>query len=724
MKRLSFAILIGLLSVATTVGLNAQVRTANSQVGLVAEVTSIAPGQTIDVALYINPDKGWHIYWINPGDAGRSPRVNWELPDGFEVSEFQFPIPHYVPFMNLMSYGYDGPTFFIAQVTAPDTLDEEIVLSGRADWLTCDDELCVPERANIELKIPRGDGSEFSVWRTDFADTRAQHPIKVDWDASFATTEERTVVDIDLPDGMAPLENPQLFPGAEKLIDHAKAQDISLSDQSVRFEMVAGSKADQYDEIMAVITTETGGGRVQSFELMAQRVDNLPSKSFDQSASVMPGDSFSDSGGGGSATGSDGGTGASTGGTTTEASTSIVEFLKIVGLAFLGGLILNAMPCVLPILSLKALAVANLAGHEPKAARIAGLSYFAGVLVCFGVLAGAMLGLRAGGSLVGWAFHLQHPTTIILLALLMTAVGFNFSGLFEIRGTFGNLGGLSEKLNNMGGSEFFTGLLAVAIASPCTGPFMGIALGYAIVQPLVVSLSVFAGLAVGFAFPYLLVTFFPPVRKILPKPGAWMDSMRRLLAFPMYGTAIWLVWILGQQTSVNNVAVLLILMLLMAFALWAWNRGREFQKARWHVTAGVGAMLLVTILVWPTPDPSAQSLQVKEVDWSEAQLSRFHGQSKPMFVYFTADWCTICKANEALVLRSGKVQQFLADNNVEVLVGDWTSEDPEITAELVQHGRAAVPMYLYYKPDGDIDKPIVLPSVLTPDLIMRTIQDA
>ena len=709
---------------ATTLLVNqaalAQVRTDHSQVGLVAEVTSIAPGQTFDVALYLNPDPGWHIYWINAGDAGFPPTMDWVLPEGFEAGDFQFPAPHFVPFMNLMSYGYDGPTFFIAQVTASADFEDEIVLAGKAEWLACDDQICVPEDANVELRIPKGDGEEFSVWRSDFANTRAQHPIKMDWDTTFIATDDTVVFEIELPEGFPELSNLWLFPGVQKLINHAAPQTISVSNERLRFEMEAGARSDRYDEALAVVVTGPDAESMQAFELMANRVDSLSPAEFQQSASVKPGESFppgedSDSSvaaAGAGSSGSPPGTG------------GFIEFLKNLGFAFLGGLILNVMPCVLPILSLKALAVAELTGQDAKAARMAGMAYFAGVLVCFAALASIVLALRAGGDLVGWAFHLQNPTIIVLLALLITAVGLNFSGLFEIRGTFANLGGLTERLTSGGSSEFFTGLLAVIIASPCTVPFMGVALGYALVQPLFVALSVFAGLAVGFALPYLLVTMFPPLRNLLPRPGAWMETMRRILAFPMYATAIWLVWVLGRQTGVNEVAIVLLVVLILAFTLWCWGQANVSGRARWRVVSALGALSLVAILVWPQAEPDAQAESVAEVEWSQATLEQYHDGGDAIFAYFTADWCISCKWNERVALQSGKVQDYFIDNDIQVLVGDWTMRGPDIAAELQKHGRAGVPMYLYYEPNGDIDKPVILPAALTPGIVIDHIEGA
>lgn len=695
----------------------AQIRTNYAQVALVAEVTSVAPGQTFDVALYINPDEGWHIYWINAGDAGFPPEVAWDLPEGSDVGDFQFPAPHFVPFGDMMSYGYDGPTFFIAQMTAPADFDDDIVLAGKAKWLACDDSLCVPENANVELTLPIGDGEERSVWQRDFASSRAQHPIKMDWTATFATIDDKVVFDVELPEGFPELHNLWLFPGVEKLIDHAKPQTISVSDSRLRFDMVAGVRTDKYNEAMAVIVTGPDTDKMQAFEVLGKRVDSIRPAEFDQSASVQPGDSFPPEDAGESVAAPAGGnsSGPPTGG-------GFVEFLKNLGFAFLGGLILNVMPCVLPILSLKALAVAELTGQDARAARMAGLSYFAGVVVCFAILAGILLALRAGGGLVGWAFHLQNPTVIVLLALLVTAVGLNFSGLFEIRGTYANLGGWTERLTSGGSSEFFTGLLAVIIASPCTVPFMGVALGYALVQPLFVALSVFAGLAVGFAMPYLLVTMFPPFRNLLPRPGAWMETMRRILAFPMYATAIWLIWVLGRQTGVNEVAIVLFVVLLLAFTLWCWSLANESGRNRWRVISALSALSIVALLFWPQGEPGDQSDSVAEVEWSETTLKQYHDQGEAIFAYFTADWCITCKVNERVALKSDAVQEYFVENDIRVLVGDWTMQGPEIAAELQKHGRAGVPMYLYYEPNGNIDKPVILPAALTPGVVIDNIR--
>ncbi|MXZ44754.1 MAG: hypothetical protein F4Z01_07265 [Gammaproteobacteria bacterium] len=311
---------------------------------------------------------------------------------------------------------------------------------------------------------------------------------------------------------------------------------------------------------------------------------------------------------------------------------------------------------------------------------------------------------------------------------MVIVVAFNFSGLFEIRGTFANLGGLTSKLTNMRGTgDFFTGLLAVLIASPCTVPGMSLAAGYALAQPWPLLLTIFLGLGFGFALPYLLVTLVPPLRRLLPKPGAWMETFRKLLAFPLYATAIWLISVLGSQAGINGTVMFLSVVLVAAFALWSWTRGRETSKMSWHVVATLSVATVVAMYVWLPPTTVANThgtsgtvgTFANEVAWSVEEVERQHAEGKPIFAYFTADWCISCKANERVALKSKKVQRYFEENEFAVLVGDWTSKSADIKRELEKHDRAGVPLYLYYKPGGNINKPAILPAILTPNIVIK-----
>lgn len=706
-RRLTYTSLISAISVVLlcfTTTLHGQLEKPDTSIELVSEVTSVAEGEPFSIALHLEPKEGWHIYWINGGDAGYAPRMKegWVHPENFVIEELQFQAPHFVPFMQLMSYGYDDSTLFIADVITPESFDGDVTISAKVDWLACDDATCVPEKGEVSITLPKGDGSINSEWEARFSAARAEHPTEMDWNATFTTTDTEVVLEVVIPSGITLLHDVWFFPEVEKLINHAAEQTIHVSDERIRIKTAAGSLYDSFDGFHALLQTiPEPENRSQSYRIRASRVDELPSTKFTSAKARTPLNFGTENF------------------TVPALESAVKQFFAAFLFAFLGGLVLNVMPCVLPILSLKALSVAELTGTDAKAANIAGWSYTAGVLLCFQILAILLILLRAGGLELGWGFQLQDPITVALLALLVIVVGFNFSGLFEIRGSFANLGGLTNKLTNMRGTgDFFTGLLAVLIASPCTVPGMSLAAGYALAQPWPLLLTIFLGLGIGFALPYLLVTLAPPIRRLLPKPGAWMDTFRKLLAFPLYGTAIWLVFVLGSQAGNMAVVTFLSIALIAAFALWAWTRGRETSKVSWHTIAGLGAAGIVAIFVWIPPVPAGADTTVPELEWSVAEVERQHAEGKPIFAYFTADWCVSCKWNERVALKSKKVQQYFEENEFIVFVGDWTSYDAEIKRELEKHDRAGVPLYLYYEPDGDINKPTVLPALLTPNTVI------
>lgn len=687
----------------------APVRSDNSTVDLVAEVQSIAPGEKFAIAFLLRPDPGWHIYWINAGDAGKPASLKWDLPDGFEVDELTFPSPNFVPFGPLMSYGYDEETLLIANVSAPTVFDDTIRLAANANWLICDDNVCIPERAKVELALPRGDGSMNTDWRSDFAAARAKHPILVPWRATYTSSDEAVRFDLEVPEDFHVDGDVWLFPVAEKFIDHAAPQVFSVSNGVLRVETLSGPRHARYNEtslVLKLFDPEASGGHDQAFWMDATRVNEVAAVEFGRTFERAPGTTFTRE-------------------SVDEPGTSnLMAFVRNLLFAFLGGLILNAMPCVLPILSLKTLSIVELSNASASSARVSGLVYSLGVLVCFFILAIVMFILRGAGEAVGWAFHLQSPTILVLLTLLMVAVGLNFSGVFELRGSFVNMGGAFDKLTAGKGGEFFTGVLAVIVASPCTVPFMGAALGYALVQPVIAALGIFLGLALGFALPYLVISFVPAAKKVLPKPGEWMETMRRIMAFPMYATAIWLMWILGGQRGIDALAMLLVAAITLGFVLWSVTRARETNLWRWRVSGIVGLVVLLAAANVARDDELVASPQTastgyaQEMAWSVETVETLLAENKPVFAYFTADWCITCKYNERVALQSERVLDFFEREGVQVLVGDWTSEDPAITAELERHGRAGVPLYLFYEVGGSIDSPAILPEILTPDLVI------
>ena len=692
----------GLLLVSVPFLHAAPVRTDHTQVELISETASIAPGRTFSIGLRLAPDIGWHTYWINPGDAGKAARVKWELPPGFEIGELKFPAPGFVPFGPLMSYGYNETTLLIAEVSVPDEIDDEVRFAGRADWLICDDEVCIPDRASVELVLPRGAGELNPNRRPEFAAARAAQPLPAHWPASYAVEGEQIRFAIDLPTPLENVTDLYVFPVAEKLIDHVAEQRVSLGTERLVIETGTGPRVDRYDSTDMVLAFTSEGAHRQALWLSAERRDEDMAVAASSTAE-----------GGGAADG-----------------IHALAVLQAMAFAFLGGLLLNLMPCVLPILSLKALSLTELSASSPRIARLSGLFYTLGVVVSFLLLALLMIGLRSAGEQVGWAFHLQNPHIVGALALVMFVVGMNFLGTFELKGSFANLGGLTGKLSEGRGGEFFTGALAVIVASPCTVPFMSPALGFALVQPALISLIVFASLGLGFALPFLLMALLPRARAFLPKPGRWMETFRLLLAFPMFATALWLLWVLGRQAGVDALSLMLATMIGLGFALLSWGRIQARQGTlRWSLSAAAGAAVAIAGAYLASslaslPSSPAEASANRESVYSDERLAALHDEGVPVFAYFTADWCITCKVNERVALQSETVQEYFETSGIEVLVGDWTNEDPSITSVLERHGRSGVPLYLYFKPSGDLESPLILPSLLTPDLLVDDIEQA
>ena len=701
------------------------VKTDHTQVELLAETSSIRSGETFTLGLKLTPDPGWHTYWINPGDAGKAASLRWDAPEGLEFGELGFPAPGFVPFMDLMSYGYNEPTLLLLEVAQKEPLSgDRLSLRARASWLVCDDKLCIPERADLELEIPIAGGDAADAdqedWRVaEFAQARALLPQAMDWPAAFVQRGEELVFDISTPLSLQQASGLYLFPEAEGMIDHTAEQQVGLWSDRVRIAVPTGPRVARYETTGLVLSVDMENAPRQAFSLTARRavggdgsMDAAPvgfsSSPWDGGGHAVAGGAPMESGG---AAGSGGG------------ATFGAGLLQAIVFAILGGLILNLMPCVLPILSLKALGVARMAGEDPAVARGAGLQFLAGVLVSFLILAALIIGLRAGGEAVGWAFHMQNPLIVAILALVMVAVGLNLLGVFEVNVGAGALGG---KATQGKAGEFFTGVLAVLVATPCTAPFMAPALGYAILQPATVTVSVFLALGLGFALPYFVVAFLPGAQRLLPRPGAWMVSFRQALAFPMLATAIWLYWVLGNQAGVDALTLALISALALALGAFGWRRGAGAGYSRPWRAASMAGLAVVLLSLWTLPravvEADGAPETSDEIAYSETVLEELRAQREPVFAYFTADWCITCKVNERVALKSDAVRQFLLREGVQVLVGDWTNEDPEITEVLQRHGRAGVPLYLYFKPGSA--EALVLPQILTPDLVIDAIENA
>ncbi|KAF0172771.1 MAG: thio:disulfide interchange protein, partial [Caulobacteraceae bacterium] len=400
-------------------------------------------------------------------------------------------------------------------------------------------------------------------------------------------------------------------------------------------------------------------------------------------------------------------------------SAGAINLIVFILSAFVGGLILNVMPCVFPVLSIKALSLAG-GAHDGRAKRH-GLLFLAGVMATFMTLAVALIALKSAGLATGWGFQLQEPALIGVLALLFFAIGLNLIGAFEIGGGLQNVGaGVAAKGGDVG--AFATGALAVVAATPCTAPFMAGALGWAATQPPAASLAVFAGLGLGFAAPFTALSFAPGLQKLMPKPGPWMDRAKQFLAFPMFAAAVWLVWVLSVQTGATGTLALLSVFVAFAFAAWAWRQGMAWRviAAALFIAVAAAAWRPMTSVV--SASAPAKSATAGAEVWSAGRVSELRAANTPVFVNFTAAWCVTCKANEIVALSRPGVKQAFADRGVAYLKGDWTARDPAIAAELAAHGRSGVPLYLFYAPGAA--EPVVLPQILTERIVRDAVRDA
>lgn len=650
---------------------------------LVAESPVVAPGETVTLALTMRPAKGWHGYWKNPGDSGMETQIAWQLPAGLSAGPIQYPVPGRLTVGGLMNYVYEGDYAQLIDVSVPANVapGTKLPIRARVDYLACTDEVCVPETANVAVDLEAGSAPAAKTNRAQFDRFRQALPKPLGSEARFERAGNRFRLAIPLPAGVE-LSDPYFFPLTDGALNYAAAQTFSRSGDNLIVETDAAANAVDLEGVEGVLKLGEGNGL---------------------SLKAVPG-AVPAAGTPLAQEGSEGALGGA------------AILAALLG-AVLGGLLLNIMPCVFPILSLKALSLAKAGGDESAAKREA-VAYTAGaVLICL-ALGAALLGLRAGGAAVGWAFQLQDPRVIVVLLLLITAVALNLAGLFELPAV--TAGG---RLTQRGGTSgaFWTGALAAFVATPCTGPFMGAALGAALVLPTAVALAIFAGLGFGLALPFLLLAFVPALRRRLPKPGPWMARFRRLMSVPMFLTALALAWILGRQAGVNGMALGLAAAMVLALALW-WVGRRQGRKGSWLPLAPAALAALAVLVVVPTaasaPAAASSSSLLKSEPFSEARLAELQQQGRPVFVYFTADWCVTCKVNEKGALERAQVAEAFAAKQVAVLVGDWTRGDAAIGRFLAKHDRSGVPLYLYYEPGKPVE---ILPQVLTPSRLVSMV---
>jgi DsbC/DsbD-like thiol-disulfide interchange protein/cytochrome c biogenesis protein CcdA len=630
---------------------------------LVAEGPASAGGE-VELAIHMRPAPGWHGYWLNPGDAGLPMDVKWQLPSGYSVGALRYPVPTRLTVAGLMNYVYERDYAVLARLKVPAGARGMVPIRADAHWLACTDKICVPEQGQLSLDLPVGSGTPS---RAQFDGWRRALPRPLVTLGHFQVAGDRLRVAIPLP-ATFDAGKPYLFPATDDAVDYEAPQGFRrVGDTLVAELQRKGPDPKTFSGLLAL------GDEGFSFQAVPGSVP--------------------------------------TGGTVVGALGAQALLWAVVG-AIAGGMLLNLMPCVFPILALKALHLSR-AGEGAGEARRDALAYTAGAVAGTGALGLALLLIRAGGIAAGWAFQLQDPRTIMLMLLLATAITANLLGLFE-------LPVLGSRARPAGG--FATGALAAFVATPCSGPFMGAALGTALVLPLYGSVLVFAALGLGLALPFVLVAFVPALREKLPRPGAWMLRLQRFLAIPMAATAVGCLWLLERQAGTRGLVTgAIAAAVLVALFVAVRMRQRRGEGSAWILGLGLTATAAAAMVFVPgRPAALARSVAGAET-WSEARVANYAASGRPMFVYFTADWCLTCKANEAAAIDRDEVRSAFKRVDVKVLAGDWTNGDPAITRFLETRGRAGVPLYLWYSPGRP---PEELPQILTPAMLISRAQAA
>ena len=702
LSRLSTSTILTALLVLPCTAFARPVHTDHVEAELIAERTAVEPGKPLHLGLRLKMDDEWHTYWQNPGDTGLPTTIKWTLPKGFTAGDIEWPAPQRIDVATLANYGYEKEIVLPVTVMAPARLapGAAVPIKAHAEWLVCREQ-CIPGEADLELELKVAKASEAdSKWAALFAKATADLPRAADdwqWKAHKSLAgKDRIDIVWTPPAGSNAPSRPQFFPFTEGVIEPAAPQALyRLADGRLRLNLQLAKQATMPAAVDGVLTSSNGWLSAEG---------NVRAVTF--KTDVGPPNILAAGG-----VAIDAGVSYASGAQAGATSLGVAILLALVG-----GLILNLMPCVFPVISLKVLGFAQHAHGRARVVRMHGLVFSAGVIISFVLLAAIVLGLRASGQEIGWGFQLQSPNVITALAILFFLLTLNVAGFFEVGmlvpGRIAAIEARNPYLNS-----FLSGILAVVIASPCTAPFMGAALGYALAQPQLEALAVFVALGIGMALPYLLLAWFPAWQKRLPKPGAWMVWLKQLLAIPLAATVIWLAWVLAQQSGADAFARLAFVLLMLGTVIWL-LRGRQLRRGVQLVLALV-ALASAIVLAWPLFDdpPVAAQQSAAAGDWqpwSQQSLDKAIGAGRPVFVDFTAAWCVSCQANKKLVLERAATLKMFADNNVTLMRADWTRRDPAITAALAAFGRNGVPVYVLYRPGKST---LVLPEILTSSVL-------
>jgi thiol:disulfide interchange protein len=690
------------------------------QAALVAADTSIQPGRPFIVALRLEHQPHWHTYWINAG-TGYPTSLNWTLPDGFAAGPIQWPVPVVLHdhLGNITGNGYEGETYLPVEITPPPTLKpgDTVTLRAQAKWLMCQD-VCMPGKAEVELTLPvNASPPQPGEWAARIAAQPMPEPA-AGWNVAAARDGKTIVLQLTPAGGPSRELNSPHFFASDGFIQYDQPQKVVRhEDGSYELALPISESADATTArlIGALATENPRAGLAIDVPIASENAKPQTPNAKESDNSQPPNTNYQLPTSNPQPLASR---------LTPHASSSLPGTLAF---AFIGGLILNLMPCVFPVLGIKILGFVHQAGHDRGKVVAHGLVFTAGVLLSFWTLAGVLAVLRAGGAQLGWGFQLQSPAFVFGLTVVMLVFALNMSGVFEFGLAATGIGSGLQSKSGLAGS-FFTGVLATVVATPCSAPFLAPALGAALALSTVQAFAIFTVIAIGLSTPYLLLSIFPGAVKILPRPGVWMETFKQFMAFPLYATVGYLVWVLAGQVDESGLLTTIFALVAVAMGAWFYGRwnapGASAGRARFGLVAGLALLGLGAWLGWPQPlnnqpaNPSATPPVTWE-PWSPGRVAQLQAENRIIYVDFTARWCATCQANKRLVFHDATVLKTFHDKKIATLRGDWTNADPLITAELAKYHRSAVPFNLVYLPGQP--EPETLPEVLTPGIVLKAI---
>jgi len=709
-RSLVFAVsLVSLFAGSTSYSQSLPVRDKNVEAQLIASVATIRAGEPFTLALKLKIDPTWHTYWINPGDAGKPTKLTLELPPGFTAADIRFPIPEKVIIdygggYRQVSIGYQREVIHPLTVTPPASLKEgdQITIKGQAEWLMCDPNTCVPGKADLSLTLRVGGISGPSAETEKIQEVMANLPKPKDWKTTASDEGDSIKLSVKIPgNAKFPKGEMEFFPINRNVVDLLKTPKFSWQGDTLRIRLPRHESLNKLPDTFSGLLAVTRGTGKSGFLISTDPRREVTETSVPKTET-------------------------STGTGNSEARQADLPFggglAAMLLAAFLGGMMLNIMPCVFPVISLKVMSFIGQAGEDRKKVWMHSLAFALGILIFFWILTAILLVMRSAGSAdVGWGVQMRHPAFVLALILVMVIVALSLFGVVELGAGLVGVGGNLVRKSGYAGS-FWSGALAVLLATPCTAPLMAPAIGFAFTQPAPSMIGIFTALALGLAVPYLLLAAFPRFLALIPAPGAWMDSFKQAMGFPMLAVAIWLIGVLSKQLTTEGLQWALAGVLLIALAMWISGRFVRPDSTRssrvkgrvFAVLFAVGGLVVAFYAKNERAKPSG--IDIRQV------ISEHRKAGKNVFVDFTADWCVTCKANEYATIRSKAVQQALKDHQIEFVVADWTNPDPSIAALLKKHGRAGVPLYLLYPADQSKEAIMLKEGIITPGDVLEAIE--